>query len=122
MSDPALIAVKPNIAATAHVNAKSYAPCATKPRTDPNHFWAEQAKRIAWIKPPTIIKNTSFEGDVQIKWFEDGVLNASAVCLDAHLPTRANQTAIIFEGDDPGLRATSPIANCTTRSAVSPTY
>jgi acetyl-CoA synthetase len=102
MSDPTLIAVKPNIEATAHVNAKSYDAMRNEAAHHPNRFWAEQAKRIPWIKPPTIIKNTSFEGDVQIKWFEDGVLNASAACLDAHLPARSNQTAIIFEGDDPG--------------------
>ena len=68
---------------------------------DPDGFWAEEAKRIAWIKPPTKIKNTSFTGDVSIKWFEDGMLNASASCLDRHLATRGDQTAIIWEGDDP---------------------
>jgi acetyl-CoA synthetase len=70
---------------------------------DPQHFWAEQAKRIPWITPPTRIKNTSFEGNVDIKWFEDGTLNASAVCLDAHLKERGNQTAIIWEGDNPDV-------------------
>ena len=53
------------------------------------------------MKPPTRIKNTSFTGDVSIKWFEDGTLNASAYCLDRHLATRGDQTAIIWEGDDP---------------------
>ena len=68
---------------------------------DPDGFWAEQAHRIAWMKPPTKIKNTSFSGDVSIKWFEDGTLNASASCLDRHLATRGDQTAIIWESDDP---------------------
>jgi len=101
MTDATLIAVKPEIAATAHVNTASYAAMREAAAADPQAFWAEQAKRIAWIKPPTLIKNTSFTGDVAIKWFEDGVLNASSVCLDAHLPARAAQTAIIWEGDDP---------------------
>ncbi len=69
---------------------------------DPNGFWAEQAKRIDWIRPFTKVKNTSFgPGNVSIKWFEDGTLNAAYNCIDRHLKTRANQTAIIWEGDDP---------------------
>jgi acetyl-CoA synthetase len=101
MSENTLIHVKPGIAASANVNADQYRVMQNHAANDADHFWAEQAKRIAWIKPPSIIRNASFEGDVQIKWFEDGVLNASAVCLDAHLPARARQTAIIWEGDDP---------------------
>jgi acetyl-CoA synthetase len=69
---------------------------------DPDKFWAEQAKRISWMKPFTKVKNTSFEpGKVSIKWFEDGTLNAAYNCIDRHLPQRAKQTAIIWEGDDP---------------------
>jgi acetyl-CoA synthetase len=71
--------------------------------SDPNGFWREHSQRIDWIKPPTIIKNTTFEHpNVSIKWFEDGVLNISANCIDRHLPARADQTAIIWEGDTPG--------------------
>ena len=62
-----------------------------------------EAKRIAWMKPPTKIKNTSFAGNVSIKWFEDGTLNASVSCLDRHLAARGEQTAIIWEGDDPSV-------------------
>src|SRR5215470_9824617 len=70
--------------------------------SDPKGFWAEQAKRIDWMKTPTKIENWSFApGNVSIKWFEDGVLNAAWNCIDRHLPKRANQTAIIWEGDDP---------------------
>ena len=69
--------------------------------TDPNGFWAEQAKRLDWTKPFTKVKNTSFNAPVSIKWFEDGSLNVSANCLDRHLATRADQVAIIWEGDDP---------------------
>ena len=69
---------------------------------DPNAFWAEQAKRLHWYKAPTKIKNVTFgPGDVSIKWFEDGVTNVAYNCIDRHLPKRANQTAIIWEGDDP---------------------
>src|SRR3981081_3558281 len=68
---------------------------------DPDKFWAEQAKRLDWIKPFTKVKNTSFTGDVQIRWFEDGTLNAAANCLDRHLAKRGDQVAIIWEGDDP---------------------
>jgi acetyl-CoA synthetase len=69
---------------------------------DPNGFWGEQAKRLTWIKPFHKVKNTSFgPGNVSIKWFEDGTLNAAYNCIDRHLPKRANQTAIIWEGDDP---------------------
>jgi acetyl-CoA synthetase len=101
MAEEPLIHVKPSIAASARVNADKYRVMQNHAFTDPNGFWAEQAKIIDWIRPPTTIKNTSFEGDVAIKWFEDGTLNASAVCLDAHLKTRGNQVAIIWEGDDP---------------------
>ncbi|MDD2863005.1 MAG: AMP-binding protein, partial [Acidiphilium sp.] len=64
-------------------------------------FWAAEKDRIDWITSPTKIKNTSFTGDVSIKWFEDGVLNASVNCLDRHLAVRGDQVAIIWEGDDP---------------------
>lgn len=68
---------------------------------DPEGFWGEHAKRIDWIKPWTKVKDSSFEGDVIIKWFVDGKLNVSANCLDRHLATRGDQVAIIWEGDDP---------------------
>lgn len=69
---------------------------------NPDEFWREQANRISWFKPFTEVKNTSYKkGDVSIKWFEDGVLNVSYNCLDRHLADRADQTAIIWEGDDP---------------------
>ena len=68
----------------------------------PDAFWAEHGKRIDWIKPFTKVKNTSFEpGEVSIKWFEDGTTNVAMNCIDRHLAGRANQVAIIWEGDDP---------------------
>jgi acetyl-CoA synthetase len=69
---------------------------------NPLKFWAKQAKRIDWFKAPTKIKNTSFAYDnVSIKWYEDGVTNVSVNCIDRHLKKRGNQTAIIWEGDNP---------------------
>jgi len=69
---------------------------------DPDQFWGQHGKRIDWIKPFTKVQNASFEGDVHIAWYEDGTLNASYNCIDRHLPSRAEQTAILWEGDDPG--------------------
>jgi len=69
---------------------------------DPEGFWAAEARRLDWFTPPTRIKNTSFGPEqVSIRWFEDGVLNASYNCIDRHLATRGDQVAIIWEGDDP---------------------
>ncbi len=70
--------------------------------SDPNGFWGEQAKRIGWIKPFHKVENVSFApGNISIKWFEDGVLNVAWNCIDRHLDKRGDQTAIIWEGDDP---------------------
>ncbi len=86
----------------AWIDAKTYDAMYARSLKDPNGFWAEQAKRIDWISPPTKIKNTSYDPhNVSIKWYEDGVLNASLNCLDRHLEKRGNQTAILWEGDDP---------------------
>ncbi|MBL8664689.1 MAG: acetate--CoA ligase [Candidatus Odyssella sp.] len=86
----------------AWIDAKTYAAMYARSVKDPNGFWAEQAKRIDWISPPTKIKNTSYDPhNVSIKWYEDGVLNASLNCLDRHLQKRGDQTAILWEGDDP---------------------
>ena len=70
---------------------------------DPNGFWADEAsRRLDWIEPFTKVENVSFApGNISIKWFEDGVLNAAYNCIDRHLETRGDQTAIIWEGDDP---------------------
>ena len=68
---------------------------------DPEKFWAKHGKRIDWFKPFKKVKNTSFSGNVSIKWFEDGVTNVCYNCVDRHLKKRGNQTAIIWEGDNP---------------------
>ena len=88
----------------AHIDAAKYQEMYSASIADPEAFWAEQGKRIDWIKPFTKVKNTSFAYDnVSIKWYEDGELNVCANCVDRHLPTRADQTAIIWESDDPGV-------------------
>ncbi len=69
---------------------------------DPDRFWGEQGKRLDWIKPFGRVQSASFEGDVHIAWYEGGTLNASYNCIDRHLPRRAEQTAILWEGDRPG--------------------
>ena len=70
--------------------------------SDPNGFWAEQGRRVGWIKPFHKVENSSFApGNISIKWFEDGVLNVAWNCIDRHLERRGDQTAIIWEGDDP---------------------
>ena len=68
---------------------------------NPDKFWGKHGKRIDWFKPYTKVKNTSFKGKVQIKWFEDGLTNVSYNCIDRHLKKRGNQVAIIWEGDNP---------------------
>jgi acetyl-CoA synthetase len=88
--------------AKAHVDAKTYEARYAASVQDPEAFWGAEGQRIDWIKPYTKVKNTSFApGNVSIKWFEDGALNVSANCIDRHMLTRAEQTAIIWEPDDP---------------------
>src|SRR3546814_1920673 len=69
---------------------------------DAEGFWGEEGKRLDWIKPYTKVKDVSYSGDVHIRWYEDGTLNACYNCVDRQLPTRADRTAILWEGDDPG--------------------
>ncbi len=91
-----------DFAKTAHADADTYAKMYAHSMEDPEGFWGEHGKRIDWIKPYTKVKNTSFApGNVDIKWFEDGTLNVSANCVDRHVETRGDQTAIIWEPDDP---------------------
>jgi acetyl-CoA synthetase len=105
MPDDALIAIKPEIASASRVNEARYRTMYAEAARNPDGFWREEMKRIAWMREPTKIKNVDFNGDVTIKWFEDGELNASVSCLDRHLATRGDQVAIIWEGDDPNSDA-----------------
>jgi acetyl-CoA synthetase len=101
MVDDNLIPVPSKAAQGAWIGKAKYEAMYQQSLTEPNKFWGEQGKRIHWIKPYTKVKNTRFEGEVSIKWFEDGTLNAAYNCVDRHLPLRADQTAILWEGDDP---------------------
>ena len=86
----------------AYVDNEAYLDMYRRSVDDPAAFWREHGRRIDWIKPFSKVKNTSYDPhNVSIKWFEDGTLNVSANCVDRHLDTRGDQTAIIWEGDDP---------------------
>ncbi|MCL7928462.1 acetate--CoA ligase [Halomonas llamarensis] len=94
--------VRDDIAANAWADEKTYAAMYQRSVDDPEGFWAEHAKRLDWMKVPNKIKNTSFDrNNVDIRWFEDGELNVAVNCIDRHLEKRGEQTAIIWEGDDP---------------------
>ncbi|MBP2228223.1 acetyl-CoA synthetase [Azospirillum agricola] len=103
MTDNSFFPVKPEIAAAAHVDEAAYARMYEQSVKDPEAFWGEQGKRLDWIKPYSKVKDVDYNGDVHIRWFYDGTLNVSANCIDRHLATRGDQTAILFEGDDPGV-------------------
>ena len=97
-----MISVTPEWASRAHVDNARYTDMYRASVADPVAFWREHGKRIDWIRPYTKIKDVSYSaGDLHIRWYEDGTLNASANCIDRHLARRADQTAIIWEGDDP---------------------
>jgi acetyl-CoA synthetase len=86
----------------AHVNEAAYEAMYERSVKDPDGFWRDQIDRLDWVKRPTKIKHTSYDShNVSIKWFEDGVLNVAANCIDRHVTKRGNQPAIIWEGDDP---------------------
>ena len=97
-----IIPVSQAVARDALVDAAGYEDMYRRSIADPASFWAEQAKRIDWIKPFTKVKNTTFDPHrVSIKWFEDGTLNVSYNCVDRHAEKTPDKTAIIWEGDDP---------------------
>ena len=90
----------------AHATPETYAKMYAASVNDPAKFWGAEGKRLDWIKPYATVKNTNFDfGSVSIKWYEDGQLNVAANCVDRHLATRGNQTAIIWEPDDPATPA-----------------
>ena len=89
-------------AASSHADKATYEAMYAASIADPDAFWAAQGKRLDWMTPYTKVKDTTFEhSGVSIKWYDDGVLNVSANCIDRHLATRGTQTAIIWEGDNP---------------------
>lgn len=93
----------PDWADSASMDAQGYARAYAAAKSDPDGYWREQAGRLDWITPFTSVKDTSFdEADFRINWFADGQLNVAANCIDRHLETRADQVAILWEGDTPG--------------------
>ena len=102
MSDQSYFPVPESAAKGAHVDNDGYLEMYKRSVEDPEGFWAEHGKRVEWAKPFSKVKNVSYGPDnVEIKWFEDGELNISHNCIDRHLEKRGDQTAIIWEGDDP---------------------
>ena len=87
---------------SAHVDAKGFAEMYAASVSDPEAFWGEHGKRVDWMKPFSKVKNVTYtHPDVSIKWYENGTLNVAANCVDRHLATRRDQTAILWEGDNP---------------------
>jgi acetyl-CoA synthetase len=102
MTDRDLYPVLPEWAARAHMDRAAWEAARIAARETPEVFWAGLAQRLDWITAPTVIKDVSFaRDDFRIRWFADGVLNVCFNCVDRHLPERADQTAILWEGDDP---------------------
>ena len=102
MSEDRIFAPSAEQAAAAHIDNDGYLAKYEKSIADPDAFWGEEGKRIDWIKPYSKVSDVSYKkDDLHIRWYEDGTLNASANCLDRHLETRGDQTAIIWEGDEP---------------------
>jgi acetyl-CoA synthetase len=93
-----------DLTATAWIDSESYEAMYKQSVDENEHFWAEQGQKIDWIKPFSKVKDVSFDkDDLHIRWYEDGTLNVCANCVDRHLEDKADQVAIIWEGDDPGI-------------------
>ncbi len=102
MTEMNVFPVPESISKSAWCDEARYRELYDKSVGDPETFWDEEGKRIDWFKPYSKVKDVSFgPGDVHIKWFYDGTTNAAFNCVDRHLPTRRDQVAIIWEGDDP---------------------
>jgi len=101
MSETHVYPVPEAVAKKAHVDNAGYLKMYQASVDDPEAFWGEHGKRIDWIKPYSGVKDVDYSNKVHIRWFYDGTLNASANCIDRHLATRGDQTAILWEGDDP---------------------
>ena len=104
MSD--IYPVEPAFAAQANMDRAAYESAYAQALQDPDAFWAGLAQRLDWYRAPTVIKDVSYDlRDFRIRWFADGELNASVNCLDRHLATRGDKTAILWEGDNPAESA-----------------
>tara|TARA_B100000745_G_scaffold26928_1_gene17492 strand:+ start:1366 stop:3300 length:1935 start_codon:yes stop_codon:yes gene_type:complete len=102
MADERVVAVKPHIAATTHMDDETYQAMYAESISSPETFWAKQAEKyVTWFKGWERVSHVDF-GSGDIRWFEGGKLNASYNCLDRHLESKGDDTAIIWEGDEPG--------------------
>lgn len=102
MTNSDLYPVPSEWAQRARMTKAGYEAARVAARETPDAFWAEQARRLDWMTPPTSIKDVSFDkADFRIRWFGDGVLNVAHNCLDRHLAGRSDETAILWEGDEP---------------------
>ncbi|NNG02805.1 MAG: acetate--CoA ligase [Inquilinus sp.] len=101
MSSSTFFPVPEAVAEAAWVDETKYQQMYDQSVADPERFWGEHGKRLDWIKPYSKVKDVSFTGNVHIRWFHDGTLNACYNCVDRHLRDRADQTAIVWEGDSP---------------------
>ena len=103
MSEPEIYPVLATIAQDAHADFARYQAMYRESVENPEEFWKEQSKTLDWISPPNRVKDTTYEyPNVAIKWFEDGVINVCANCVDRHLASRGDQVALIWERDEPG--------------------
>ncbi|WP_300557091.1 acetate--CoA ligase [Maricaulis sp.] len=101
---PERVAVKPDYAERGKINAERYTAKYLQSIQQPETFWREELERLDWFKHPTQLDNSNWDPDqLKISWFEDGILNVAHNCIDRHLPERANDVAIIWEGDNPGF-------------------
>ncbi len=102
MSDDLIFPVPEAWAKRAKMDAAGYDAAWREVEAEPDAYWRKVGERLDWVEPFTTVKDTSFDReDFHIRWFADGTLNASVNCLDRHLPARADDVAIIWEGDDP---------------------
>jgi acetyl-CoA synthetase len=102
MNSDQIVPVPPAWKDRAFVGPTDYATLYAESVKDPDGFWRKQAGRLDWIRPFTKVSDVSWKAeDLHARWFEDGALNVAANCIDRHLARRGNQTAIIWEGDDP---------------------
>ena len=101
MSDGERFPVSAEWARRAWIDDAGYRRLYERSIRDPEGFWADQGRRLDWIRPYTRVRDVDFAGAVRIRWFDDGALNACANCIDRHLPSRGGQPAIVWEGDDP---------------------
>jgi acetyl-CoA synthetase len=92
----------PEAISQSHCTLEDYETLYRRSLEDPDGFWTEMAGRLDWIEAPTIVENWSFD-PVDVRWYEDGILNICHNCVDRHLPARGEETALIWEADEPGV-------------------